>query len=122
MIVVGALISLPCLLILSTYTMRFSWFYDAPISHVGLSQVQSLAKFFKETPTDEKEAKHIAILKADPGAQPSKILCSSLRRAASTMAFAFKDRLSRRPQEKILIIPALQEIRYVRRIESRPCV
>jgi len=96
---------------LADSSCEISWFYDAPISILGLGQIESLAKFLKQTPSDEKEAKHIAILRADPGAQPSKILCSSLRRAVSTVAFAFKERLSRRPQEKILIIPALQEIR-----------
>lgn len=87
-----------------------SWFYDAPISHLGLGQIEQLGIFFTQAPANEEEAKHIAILRADPGAKPSKILCSSLRRAVSTLAFAFKDRLSRRPQEKILIIPPLQEI------------
>jgi len=60
---------------------------------------------------ETEEAKHIAILRADPGTPPSKILCSNLRRAVSTVAFAFKDRLARRQHEKILIIPPLQEIR-----------
>lgn len=89
----------------------FSWFYDAPISKLGLGQIGQLAKFLKQAPVNEAEASDIAILRADPGAPASKILCSSLRRAVSTVAFAFKDRLSRRPQEKILIIPPLQEIR-----------
>ncbi len=88
-----------------------SWFYDAPISHLGLGQIEELSKFLGQTPTDGKEAKHVSILRADPGAPPSKIVCSSLRRAVSTVVFAFKDRLARRPQEKILIIPPLQEIR-----------
>ncbi len=96
--------------VLTTYSTG-SWFYDAPISNLGLSQIEELASFLKKTPKDKKEANHVSILRADPGAPPSKILCSSLRRAVSTMAFAFKDRLSRRPQEKILIIPPLQEIR-----------
>lgn len=87
-----------------------SWFYDAPISQLGLNQIEELANFLKQTPTDPNEAKHFTILRADPGAPTSKIVCSSLRRAVSTLAFAFKDRLSRRPQEKVLIIPSLQEI------------
>jgi hypothetical protein len=94
-----------------THACGVSWFYDAPISHFGLGQIEQLSKFLGQVQKDEKEAKHVSILRADPGAPPSKILCSSLRRAVSTMAFAFKDRLARRPQEKILIIPQLQEIR-----------
>lgn len=97
---------------LGHFSPCYSWFYDAPISYLGLSQIEKLAHFLKETPTTEKEAKHIAILRADPGAPPSKIVCSSLRRAVSTLALAFQERLARRPQEKILIIPSLQEIRY----------
>eukprot|EP00934_Nitzschia_sp_Nitz4_P006841 Nitzschia sp. Nitz4//scaffold61_size107673//99152//100413//NITZ4_004255-RA/size107673-snap-gene-0.122-mRNA-1//-1//CDS//3329555770//6831//frame0 len=87
-----------------------SWFYDAPISDLGLGQIKDLSKFLNQTPASEDEAKHIAVLRADPGAPPSKIVSSSLRRAVSTVALAFKERLSRRPQEKILIIPSLQEI------------
>ena len=56
------------------------------------------------------ETQHIKILRADPGTVESKILCSNLRRAVSTLAVAFRDRLARRPDDKILIVPALQEI------------
>ena len=56
------------------------------------------------------EAKHIKILRADPGAPSSKILCSNLRRSVSTLAGGFSDRLSRRPDDKILIVSSLQEI------------
>ena len=55
------------------------------------------------------DSAHLAILRADPGAPKSKILCSSLRRAVSTIAGGFKDRFARRPVDKILILPALQE-------------
>ncbi|KAG7344192.1 histidine phosphatase superfamily branch 1 protein [Nitzschia inconspicua] len=88
-----------------------SWFYDSPASNLGLSQVKDLASFMKQAKTkDDTIAQHIAILKASPDAPPSKIICSSLRRAVTTMAGGFKDRLSRRPSEKVLIVPALQEI------------
>lgn len=88
-----------------------SWFYDSPASNLGLNQVKDLYGFMKngKAPNDAM-AEHVAILKAGPEAPPSKMLCSSLRRAVSTMAGGFKDRLARRPQEKILIVPALQEI------------
>ena len=89
-----------------------SWFYDAPLSYLGLGQVEELALFLKKTPlTTEKDL--VAVLRSDPGAPPSRILCSNLRRAISTMAAGFRDRLARRPEDKILIIPPLQEIRSV---------
>jgi len=88
-----------------------SWFYDSPASHLGLDQVKDLSGFLKSSKArNDAIAEHVAILKASPESPPSKLLCSSLRRAVSTMAGGFKDRLSRRPQEKILIIPSLQEI------------
>jgi hypothetical protein len=89
---------------------RCSWFYDAPLSHLGLSQVDELAHFLKDRPLEGPEAVHIQILRADPGAPRSKILCSNLRRAVSTLAAGFADRLQRRPMDKILVIPSLQEI------------
>jgi len=77
---------------------------------LGLSQVDELSKFLNERPNSKiPESTHIAILRADPSAPKSKILCSSLRRAVSTIACGFKDRFARRPMDKILIIPALQE-------------
>jgi len=78
-----------------------------------LNQVEDLSRFLKSN-TDLQEndtlAQHVAVLKASPDAPPSKILCSSLRRAVSTIAGAFKDRLARRGSEKILVLPSLQEI------------
>lgn len=90
--------------------MCTSWFYDAPLSYLGLGQVEELAVFFNKTLT-KAEADMVAVLRSDPGAPPSKILCSNLRRAISTMAGGFRDRFARRPEEKMLIIPPLQEIR-----------
>jgi hypothetical protein len=78
---------------------------------LGLSQVQELSHFLKSaTAPNDTVAKHVAVLKASPDAPPSKVLCSSLRRAVTTMVGGFKDRLVRRPREKILIVPSLQEI------------
>mmetsp|Transcript_10634 Transcript_10634/g.29341 ORF Transcript_10634/g.29341 Transcript_10634/m.29341 type:complete len:233 (-) Transcript_10634:2021-2719(-) len=88
-----------------------SWFYDSPISFLGLAQVEELAAFLNKKPINETEAKHVGILRADPGSPPSKVLCSSLRRAVATVAAGFRDRLSRRREEKVLIVPSLQEIR-----------
>lgn len=92
-----------------------SWFYDSPASSLGLSQLVELSNFFKKTKVkttgvNDKAAQHVALLNASPDAPPSKLLCSNLRRAVTTIAGAFKDRLARRPQEKILIVPSLQEI------------
>lgn len=94
-----------------------SWFYDSPASVLGLEQVKELAQFFQQskavvaaTGNSDPIELHIKILKASPDAPPSKLLCSNLRRAVSTMAGGFKERLSRRPQEKILIVTSLQEI------------
>jgi hypothetical protein len=72
--------------------------------------VEELAKFLNSTPVDGPEAEHLKVLRADPGAPSSKILSSSLRRATSTVAGGFRDRLARRPDDKIQIITALQEI------------
>ena len=47
---------------------------------------------------------------AKPDAPPSKMVSSSLRRAVTTVAAGFNERLARRPQEKILVLPSLQEI------------
>lgn len=90
---------------------RHSWFYDAPASNLGLGQVKDLSNFLNHTKNPGGSlADHIAVLRASPDAPQSKILCSSLRRAVTTIAAGFKDRLSRRPQEKVLIVPSLQEI------------
>ena len=90
----------------------YSWFYDSPTSTLGLNQVEDLSKFFQSTTdlNDTTVAEHVAVLMAKPDAPRSKLLSSSLRRAVSTVAGGFKDRLARRPQEKILIVPSLQEI------------
>lgn len=91
-----------------------SWFYDSPTSNLGLNQVEDLSQFFKSTNTTDSNndmvAQHVSVLTASTDAPPSKMLCSSLRRAVTTLAGGFKDRLIRRPQEKILIIPSLQEV------------
>jgi broad specificity phosphatase PhoE len=87
-----------------------SWFYDAPLSYLGLGQVEDLGKFLKKAPSKDAEGAIVAVLRADPDAPKSKILCSSLRRALSTMAAGFQDRLAQHPEEKILVVPSLQEI------------
>ncbi|KAL7569062.1 hypothetical protein ACA910_016905 [Epithemia clementina (nom. ined.)] len=87
-----------------------SWFYDAPLSNLGLWQAEELASFLKDKPLDGPEAIHIKILRGEPGSPSSKIICSNLRRAVSTMVVGFRDRLRRKPEDKISVIPSLQEI------------
>jgi hypothetical protein len=55
-------------------------------------------------------ARHVGVLMAKPDSPPSKLVSSSLRRAVTTVAGGFKDRLERRPKEKVLVLPSLQEI------------
>ena len=87
-----------------------SWFYDAPLSYLGLGQVKELRSFISKKPSKDAEGAIMAILRADRDAPKSKILCSSLRRALSTMAGGFQDRLAQLPEQKILVVPCLQEI------------
>jgi hypothetical protein len=105
-----------CLYILTffalyTLLLFYSWFYDSPLSYLGLAQVEALHGFLsKAHDATPEETAHLAILRADPGAPKSKLVSSGLRRAASTMAGGFRDRLYRRPDETILVLDALQEI------------
>ena len=91
-----------------------SWFYDSPLNQLGLQQVQSLSAYLSQDPngiTINPTEKHILeILRKDPSAPESILVSSSLRRAISTMAASFQDRLLRNPNETILILPSLQEI------------
>lgn len=86
-----------------------SWFYDSPLSYLGLKQVQELAEFL-EKGVSKDEMEIVKVLRADPGAPNSRILCSNLRRAISTIAGGLRDRLSRRPADTIFVLSSLQEI------------
>ena len=91
-----------------------SWFYDSPLSKLGLNQANELSKFLRQDPatrTDLKEDERLllGILRGDPNAPRSKIVCSSLRRALSTMVSAFRERLGR-TKESIVVLSSLQEI------------
>lgn len=87
-----------------------SWFYDAPLSNLGLSQADELASFLNDKPLDGPEAVHIKLLRGERGSPNSKIICSNLRRAVTTLVVCLRDRLRHKPQDKISVIPCLQEI------------
>lgn len=86
-----------------------SWFYDSPLSYLGLKQVEELAVFL-EKGTSKAEEDTVKIIQGQPGAPSSRILCSNLRRAISTVAGGLRDRFSRRPADKIFVLSSLQEI------------
>lgn len=89
-----------------------SWFYDSPLSHLGISQAQQLRLFLKKEPiaTLHQDTLLLNILRGKVGAPNSKVVCSSLRRALSTVIIAFYDRFERHPNESITVLPSLQEI------------
>jgi hypothetical protein len=106
---VFALIFTVSLSLLVVSSCIYSWFYDSPLSYLGLSQVEEIAAFLKAK-NNGPETDLVKVLIADPGAPKSKIISSPLRRSVSTVAGTFRDRLSRRPDDKILIVDSLQEI------------
>ena len=100
-----------------------SWFFDSPLSAKGVRQATDLRRFLaKAEHTTAAENDIIDLMtgktkatgtdndgsKASPAAQ----LCSSnLRRAISTVAIGFQDRMDKQmDQDPILILPCLQEI------------
>lgn len=91
-----------------------SWFYDSPLSLLGLEQVQTLSSYLEQNPSDitkdPQEKLMLQILRKDPSAPESILVSSSLRRAISTVAASFQDRLLRNPNETIMVLPSLQEI------------
>lgn len=106
-----------------------SWFYDAPLSDKGKRQAEGVKKFLQQDPAylTPKEATLVRILRggdvnaasaAETTNTASSLSCSSqlmssnLRRAIATMAIGFQDRLldGAYENDKIMILPALQEI------------
>ena len=87
-----------------------SWFYDSPLSPLGIDQIEKLNKFLtsENKGLNASEQEMVSILKGD--SDNSLIVSSSLRRALSTVAIAFQSRLEHYPKEKIVVIPSLQEI------------
>lgn len=97
-----------------------SWFYDSPLSLKGIGQAQGVRKFLRNTKVEystPREAELIRLMLANDNNDdeeeepPSQLVSSNLRRAISTMAIGFQDRLERKLQgDSILILPQLQEI------------
>jgi broad specificity phosphatase PhoE len=87
-----------------------SWFYDAPLSEKGLGQAVGVHSFLQSS-IEYKTPREAELIKLMLGTSPgsSQLVSSNLRRAISTMAVGFQERLSR-TGDQILILPQLQEI------------
>lgn len=83
-----------------------SWFYDSPISELGLSQAEELRQYLAENKTSDDGVR--VLLDEDPEVK-STIVVSNLRRAISTAMVGLWDRISS-SQRKVIIHSALQEV------------
>ena len=88
-----------------------SWFYDAPLSDLGIDQIDKFANFLAQPPANDKEAEVINMLRGN-SSTTSVLTSSNLRRALSTVCIGFRDRLANNPDEKIVVTPSLQEISF----------
>jgi broad specificity phosphatase PhoE len=82
--------------------VRDSWFYDSSLSPLGLKQTESLRKAVLA-------ADHPDLQTLAGKGQSSVIVSSPLRRTMSTAIYGMYDRLEK-DEDKILILPCLQEI------------
>lgn len=95
------------------YPFNNSFFIDAALSSEGIEQAQQLQKFIAEyskksdTPDDVHEA--LRALRGDPGALPSVLVSSNLRRAVATGCIALWPR-QKRTGERTLVLSSLQEM------------
>ena len=102
-----------------------SWFFDAPLSEKGKGQANGIQRFLMQDAAflTPKERALVTILqggdfdggetKEEAGKKQcsSQLVSSNLRRAITTMALGFHDRLSAKYEnDNILLLPALQEI------------
>lgn len=92
-----------------------SWFYDSPLSPLGIDQIEKLNAYLSKDSSGQSlsdaEEEMLAVLRGDRHSSAKSLLVSSsLRRALSTVAIAFQRRLERNPKEKIHVIPSLQEV------------
>jgi hypothetical protein len=72
--------------------------------------VEELHSFVTKGTLDGADAVHMKVLRGDPDAPRSKMLSSNLRRAISTLAGGFRDRLTRNSWDKIIVLDSLQEV------------
>ena len=85
-----------------------SWFYDSPLSDYGIVQIERLAKHLSRAPAaNEKE--YFDILRGE-SSKKSVLVSSNLRRALSTVLIAFRQRLAKNPDDKVVVTPTLQEV------------
>jgi len=99
-----------------------SWFFDAPLSEKGKGQADGIQKFLEQDPAflTPKEQALVTKLRGgdleagkedEPKGCSAQLVSSNLRRAITTMALGFQDRLAANyKDDKILLLPALQEI------------
>lgn len=87
-----------------------SWFFDSPLSFVGLQETRDASNFLFRRTNKRSLDDDVRILRGDPGAPRSKLVSSSLRSVVATMSGIFAERLQQRPSNKILVHPSLQEL------------
>ncbi|EDQ89033.1 uncharacterized protein MONBRDRAFT_32599 [Monosiga brevicollis MX1] len=85
-----------------TLTQSDSWFIDSPLCATGVEQADSARQYIKAKHTTSDHAKFLHDGRAI-------LVCSNLRRCLSTAIVALYDRL-KRSEEKLVILPWLQEI------------
>jgi hypothetical protein len=95
-----------------------SWFYDSPLSQKGLKQANGIQSFLKNhnpeyvtSSTREGEMMEYMVGGGDT-AKSTQLVSSNLRRAISTLAIGFQDRLQDNPEEKFMLLPQLQEMSF----------
>lgn len=98
-----------------------SWFFDSPLSEKGRGQALGIQTFLREMTNLEYESpREQEMLKILMGQVESQLVSSNLRRAISTMAIGFQQRLEdsnnsnndekKKKKDTLLIIPQLQEM------------
>eukprot|EP00733_Pompholyxophrys_punicea_P001338 Pompholyxophrys_punicea_v1_NODE_626_length_1565_cov_21.466225.p1 type:complete len:334 gc:universal NODE_626_length_1565_cov_21.466225:1034-33(-) len=90
------------------FATQDSLFIDSMLSPLGFEQARSLQKIIQD-PNTAGDLKTLELLRGDKGTDNSVIVCSNLRRAIATCAFATLGRVEK-TKEKIFIMTSLQEI------------
>ena len=89
-----------------------SWFYDSPLSNLGLSQAQGVQKYLSSTKAEflpPQERRLFEILKGTMQSTNTLLVTSPLRRAISTILVGLQDTLA---TKKVMMWPCLQEISF----------